>query len=420
MGGCAGGYLYQGEIGGVGLMKERLLWLAVSATLFAANGVLAQSDPVSDSEAPTEFDEFQNADVFDVDLFSPTAPALVVLGVSPKNTADPGTFKDFGFDVTNVGDGDKNRIGVAFTTTPYWWGTRALTLEDYRTQNSAAERIWARTQLSLGLARAGGRKTESLSLGFGVQSQLLDAQDHKFDQESFACIQGAWDQLRRPEFEDATKNLAGEIAEALGDVPIGEEPDEIDIDLDDFFEGLQGSASEDQFLGARRSCQDQATARLLAKPSWMAGIGLGARSDDDQLTDFEFDGVSLWTSYRQPLDARGRFAVLGFLRGDLDKTFDLGGDLRKEGDAVLAGLGGAFQIPWLRVDLSASFNHRSFTDSAFENDDFIRYTGLVDVRVREGLWLEVAGGTIASSDFNNGAFGSINVKISWGEYLPFF
>jgi len=44
----------------------------------------------------------------------------------------------------------------------------------------------------------------------------------------------------------------------------------------------------------------------------------------------------------------------------------------------------------------------------------------VDVRVREGLWLEVAGGTVASSDFNNGAFGSINVKIAWGEYLPFF
>ena len=377
---------------------------------------VAAGAQVSDA-TPTQAD-FENADVFDVDLFSPTAPALVVLGVSPENAANTGVNKDYGFDVTNVGDGTKNRIGIAFSTTPFWWGHRPITLQEYRTQKSKAGRIGARTQMSLGLARAGGRSTESLTLGLGIQTQLLDAQDPKFDKQSYNCIHSAWQELRAPVFEQATTDLAGQIAKELENLgPEADTAEEINIDENSLFDSLGGD-SEDQFLAARESCQDQAVARLLAKPSWMLGLGIGARSDPDQLTDFGYDGVTLWTTYRQPLDSQGRFAVFGFLRGDLDKNFDLGGDLHANGNALLAGLGGAYQTPKLRLDLSASFNHRDFDGSLLANDDFLRYSGVVDVRVRRGLWLEFSGGAVSQSAFNNGAFGSVNVKIAWGEYIP--
>ena len=373
-----------------------------------------------DKEVTAQQRDFENADVFDVDLFSPTAPAFVVLGASPVNAANTGTNKDYGFDVTNVGDGDKNRIGIALSTTPYWWGRRPITLDEYRTRKSPAARIWARTQISLGLARAGGKTTESLTLGLGLQTQLLDAQDQKFDQRSYQCIHSAWQSLRQPVFEDATRDLAGEIATELERLGPGlDDADEINIDEDDFFDGLSDN-SEDQFLAAREACQDQAVSRLLAQPSWMIGLGVGARSEADQLTDMGFDGVSLWTAYRHPFDGKGRFAVFGFMRGDLDKNFDLGGDLHGQGNALLAGLGGAYQNPKLRIDVSASATHRDFESRLLDEDTFLRYAGVVDVRLRKGLWLELSGGAVTQSDFNNGAFGSVNVKIAWGDYLPDF
>ncbi len=399
-------------------MHEKQFVIALLLLLASVDAFAQEADQIAAGGEGLTQREFENADVFDVDLFSPTAPALVVLGVSPESAANTGTNKDYGFDVTNIGDGDKNRLGIAFSTTPFWWGRRPITLEEYRTRLSRLERIWARTQVSLGLARAGGKTTESLTLGLGFQTQLLDAQDHKFDAESYSCLHDAWQELRAPVFEAATMDLAEQVArelEALG--PEAEEAEELDIDVDAFFESL-GGESEDQFLAARESCQNQSVARLLAQPSWMIGLGIGARSQADQLTDFGYDGVTLWTTYRQPLDDRGRFAAFGFLRGDVDKNFDLVCDLHAEGNAFLVGLGGAFQSPKFRIDLSASFNHRNFDRALLGQDDFVRYSGVVDVRLREGLWLEFSGGAITDSDFNNGAFGSVNVKIAWGDYLP--
>lgn len=354
----------------------------------------------------------EGADQFDIDLFAPSGPAFVALGSSPRKAADPGAAQDFKIDVGNVSDGEKSRFGAAISVIPYWWGDKSITLTDYRTNTSKFTRILARTQASLGLARAGGEDTEAIRAGFAGQTQLLDAQDHRFDQESYTCIHNAWQTHRGTQHQDATQSIieAIESGQAISDEDLINIQDQ-ELNTDD--------GSQEAYLSARKACRDQATQRLLASPSWLVGFGVGARSEEDELASFDYDGLSLWSSYRQPLDTQGRFAAFTFVRGDMDRVFDFDNDLRAKGDSIGVGLGGAFQSPKFRLDLSVAHTHRSFSDTAFDDDDFQRYTGVADIRLREGFWLELSGGTIVNSDLVDGAFGSVSVKVAWGDYLPF-
>ncbi len=363
--------------------------------------------------AQTELDPQEaKADRLDIDLFSPSGPAFVALGGSPRRAADPGALQDFKIDFGSVSDGEKNRLGAAFSVVPYWLGDKRISLTDYRNATSEAERVWARTQASVGVARAGGEDTEAIRLSFAVQTQLFDRQDFRFDQESYNCISNAWNQTRR----GANQQVADELAERLAS---GEELTQEQL-VEIQMAGLrQDDGSTADYLSARKTCRDEAAKRLMAEPSWKAGAGVAARSEEDELGSFDYDGVSLWSSFRQPLDGRGRFAAFTFVRGDIGRVFDFDDDLRAEGDGVEAGIGGAFQSPRFRLDLSVAHNHRSFDEGPFDDEDFQRYTGVVDVRVREGIWLELSGGTIVNSDLIDGAFGSVNVKVAWGDYLPF-
>ncbi len=382
--------------------------LAALVAAFAAGQGRADDTLPADKAAQREA---ESADKFDVDLFSPRAPALITLGVSPQNADDAGVFADFGYDFASVGDSGKLGLGVAVSGTPYWWVPRELTLDEYRNGRSPLERISARTQLSLGAARAGTEHHEAIALAFGIQTQLLDAQDPKFDAASYDCVHEAWQRLRRPAHQEAVQDIAAEIAKALQEGK--------SLDLEALQEQQLQPASSEDFEAARRHCRDEAGARLLARPSWKIGLGLGARSDEPSLGHFDYDGVSLWSAYRQPLDVRGRYALFGFLRGDLHKVFDMQNDLSAEGKAATAGLGAAYQLTWLRVEGAASFNRRDFDTAGFGRDDFLRYSGTVDVRIRDGLWLEAGGGAFSGSDFLRGAFYSASVKINWGIYSPF-
>ncbi len=387
----------------------RVALLAVIG-LFPAHALQAQNSPSSIDNLVVEREPVV-ADRIEIDLFSPSGPAWVALGESPRRAADPGALRDFKFDFGSVREGERNRPGAAFSLLPYWLGDRRLTLTEYREEKGRLERMAARTQTSIGVAKAGGGDNDGLRLSAAIQTQLFDRQDYRYDDTAFKCISDAF-VVRRQVYQSAADEIAQRAA-------AGENltPDDLVAIQKRHEQG--GSASSDLYKEARKKCQNVAARRLLEEPSWKVGLGVGARSGEDELASFDYDGVSLWSSFRQPIDRRGRFAALTYVRGDIGRVFDFDNDLFAEGDGVVGGVGLAYQSPKFRIDLSVDHNHRSFSTGTFDDDQFQRYTSVVDFRVRDGIWVEVAGGTIVNSDLVNGPFWSANLKIAWGEFLPF-
>ncbi len=399
----------------IGLAGAVLGLVAIGATPTIASD--ADLPPETPSQA-AERKKFQSADSFDIDLFAPVAPALISLGVSPRNVSDPGAIQDFDYDIASVGGDLSTGIGAAISINPFWIGAQPITLNEYRNEKSWAGRVWARTQVSFGAARAGTENLDAIVLGLGMQTQLLDAQDHRFDRKSYMCIDDIWNRYRR---DDHERRLQQAIGENLDVLEQAEDGAEIEIDLPI----LNGTGEPSQqanlqlYLDERRKCRDGAISRLLAAPSWKVGGGTGLRSEEGSLGNFDYNGGSLWTSYRQPLDARGRFAAFGFLRGDKDVVVDLKNDQEAEADSLLAGLGLAHQRTWLRIDASVAFTRRDFEDFAANRDDFLTYAGTVDVRLREGIWIGVGGGAFTGSRFTDGGFYSTRLRIAYENFSPF-
>jgi hypothetical protein len=350
--------------------------------------------------------DYQDADHYDLDLFAQPGPALLSLDVAPRRASAPATPQDFGYDLGSISGPDGDQIGVAISAAPYWIGDRRLTLEEYRNDTSAAERIFARSEMSLGGSYIDADGAHAWRFALAGETQLLDAQDHRYDAAAFDCLHEAWSRLRRGEHETAITD----IARALGDNPdIGE--DEL-LEMQE--EALEGTPGGKAFEGARRQCRDESAARLLAEPSWLIGAGVGARSDQNRFGGFDYDGVSLWTHYRQPLTGDGRFAVFANARGDIDRAFDIGFAAPLKADAWEAGGGAALQTTRFRIDLSAAFNRRNFRGAA--DDDFIRYAAVADLRLLRGVWLEGNVGYVDRSLYSDGVFGGVSVKVDWSDF----
>lgn len=351
--------------------------------------------------------DYENADRYDLDLFGPTGPALVSLDVTARRASAPATPNDFDLDSGDAKFPGANRIGASASFSPYWIGERRITLSEYRNDTGALERILARSQLSAGLARVSNGDVHAWRFGAAAQTQLLDAQDHRYDREAYECLHDTWNRTQRRQHE----SLAQQLAEAFAE-------DE-DADLDAIQEEGLAVIDSDDFETARDRCRDESAWRLLGKPSWLAGAGIGWRSDQNEFGGFDYDGASLWTSYRQPLTQTGRFAAFALARADIDRRIDLDDMVvAPKGDAIEAGGGGAIQSPRFRIDLAATYNRNTF-DGALPRDDFMRYTATVDLRIREGLWVEGSIGANDGSRFNDGIFGGAKLLVSWSDYSPF-
>lgn len=372
--------------------------------IFSTLAALCALLPVAASAQEPSQADFENADKYDFDLFSATGPALVSLDAAARRASAPAARSEFSID---TGDGKfaaGNRIGAAFSVMPYWVGDRRLTLQQYREETGTFERIFARAQASAGIARIAFDGEHAWRFAAAMQTELLDAQDHRYDRAAYACLHEAWDRLQRGQHETLAQELARAFAE-----------DE-DADLEALQEeGLKVMGSGD-YERARKQCRDEGVQRLLGKPSWLVGAGVGWRSDPGAFGGFSYDGASAWTQYRQPLSADGRFAVFAFARGDLGRRVDLGAAAPIEADSYEAGGGGAFQSPHFRLDLSAAYNRRDF-DGALAGDDFIRYSATADIRLLEGLWLEAFIGANDGSRYSDGVFGGGKLMVSWDRWL---
>lgn len=370
---------------------------ALLAAIAALNGAASAQDGERD---------YQNADHYDLDLFAQPGAALLSLDVAPRRASAPATPQDFGYDLGSVSGPDGDQIGLAISVSPYWIGDRRLTLEGYRHDTGAIERIFARSELSLGGSYIDADGAHAWRFALAGETQLLDTQDHRYDQEAFECLHEAWNRLRRGEHETAITD----IARALEENPDIDE--EALLDMQE--QALTGTVGSRAFEGARRQCQDESAARLLARPSWLIGAGAGLRSGQNDFGGFDYDGVSLWTHYRQPLTDTGRLAIFANARGDIGRAFDIGFAAPVEADAWEVGGGAAVQTTRFRVDVSAAFNRRNFRGAP--DDEFIRYAAVADLRLAYGVWLEGNIGYVDGSLYSDGVFGGLSVKVDWSDF----
>lgn len=350
--------------------------------------------------------DYQNADHYDLDLFAQPGAALLSLDVAPRRASAPATPQDFGYDLGSVSGPDGDQIGLAISISPYWIGDRRLTLEQYRDDTSAIGRIFARSEISLGGSYIDADNAHAWRFALAGETQLLDDQDHRYDAAAFDCLHEAWNRFRKGEHETAITD----IARALEDNPEIDEEALLDMQK----QALTGTAGSRAFEGARRQCQEESAARLLAKPSWLVGAGAGVRSDQNDFGGFDYDGVSVWTHYRQPLTDDGRLAVFVSARGDIGRAFDIGFPAPVEADAYELGGGAAVQTTRFRVDLSAAFNRRNFDGAP--DDEFLRYAAVADLRLAYGVWLEGNVGYVDGSIYSDGVFGGLSVKVDWGDF----
>lgn len=373
--------------------------MMLSAIFAGALPAVAEDGQTSPASSQTES--------VDIDMFAPTGPALITLGAAPRRNAVPGAFKEISFEVGNTGN---EAWAAAVTTYPYWLAETRQTLEHYRNETRLAERILARTQLGIGLARADG-ETERTSVGIGMQTQLLDRQDYRFDHKAYACVRDAW-QLHRG--DDAASDLgvlASQAAES--------DPDSDEFEVDGFPLANDDGGAASAYLAAVNGCRTKSIERLLAAPSWLIGFGTSVARDDVTGAEWEGDGVSIWSSYRLPVYESGRFALLAFVRGDLERTFELQDGLRAKGNALAGGSGLALQVTNFRLDLVAEYNDvdLDLPVFGFTEDRFVRYSAVADIRLQRGMWIELSGGTVTASDLHDETWGSVSFKVAWGEYL---
>lgn len=379
-------------------MNNRNPYIAALAALIASL--------IGAASAQERESDYQNADHYDLDLFAQPGAALLSLDVAPRRASAPATPQDFGYDLGSVSGPDGDQIGAAISLSPYWIGDRRLTLEGYRQATSSIERMFARSELSLGGSYIDADDAHAWRFALAGETQLLDAQDHRYDQAAFGCLHEAWSRLRKGEHETAITD----IARALEENPDIDEKALLDMQE----QALAGTAGSRAFEGARRQCQDESAARLLARPSWLIGAGAGVRSDQNEFGGFDYDGVSVWTHYRQPLTDDGRLAVFASARGDIGRAFDIGFAAPVEADAFETGGGAAVQTTRFRVDMSAAFNRRNFDGAP--DDDFIRYAAVADLRLANGVWLEGNIGYVDGSLYSDGVFGGVSVKVDWSDF----
>jgi hypothetical protein len=366
----------------------------------------APATPASEPDA-----KFQNADDFALELFAPTAPALVTLGMSPRRMADPGAFRDIEIDFANISSDDRYKLGAAIGGTPYWWLHRDTTIGDYRAKTDRVDRILARTEVSAAAAYVHYAPADFYNLGIGIQTQLLDRQDHRLDPQSFECLTKAWDDYRRP----ANQAADDAVLDYLTSHPDATEEDLTRV-RDQALAQAQGTATG--FATARDSCRIEAGQRALGRSSLMIGGGVNSRTINTRFDGLRYDGGAVWGAYRQPLVKSGFLSLELFAQYRFDGVLDVpknASSVLVTGDEFTGGGGLALEQNWWKLDGALSYVDQTYSNVALASDDYAVGVVRGAVKVHRGLWLQASVGDTVGRNFSNDPFFSFNVKFDLDE-----
>lgn len=384
------------------------LAIALVASALPFGAAAADNAPQSTDVDPG----FQNARGFDLALFAPSAPGFVVLGLSPRRAADPGAFRTFGFDATNLSSGDGYEFGGAVSFEPFWWGHNDLTLKEYRDDTTTLTRVFARTQVSLAASYGTGNHLSLYGFGVGAQAQLLDDQDERYDPHSYDCIRGAWQKLRAPLHQAAD--------DAVFDY-LTNHPDASPTDLKavrDAVLAKQGAPSAAAFEAARNACRDLAELASLAKPSLIVGAGAKLRTKDASFNNWRGDGGSFWATYRHPVVEDGLVSLELFGRYSFSGTLNLldkGPLANAKGNEAIVGTGLALERPWWKANAAISYVAQDFESKALGNVSFPEASIGGALRIKSGLWLQASVDEAFGGAENGKPSVGVNVKYDWSD-----
>lgn len=387
-----------------------------SVAFVAAAVAICPANARADAASPTdEVDPtLQNAQQFELALFAPSAPGFVVLGMSPQRSADPGSFKTFGFDFANLSRGSDFDVGGAFSFEPFWWGHEDLTLKQYEQDTSALERIFARTQVSVAGSFVSIGRLRFYDFGLAAQAQLLDAQDERYDPHSYDCLLHAWQAMRQPA-EQAADDAVFDYLTSHPDAT----QDELTAVRDKAL-SQTGAASAQAFAAARSACQDAAELTFLSKPSLMMGAGARARTLDTSFTGPSTDGGSIWTTYRQPVAQDGLVSLEFFGAYSFSGTLallDTSIADAARGNEADVGAGIALERTWWKAAAAATYIAQDARHPPLGTENFYEVSLSGAVRVRNGLWLELSGGDVLGGEKSSQPFFGLDVKYDWSSVL---
>lgn len=382
--------------------------LILFGSLFCANAVSADTTSNTGDVDPT----LQNAKSFDLALFAPSAPGFVVLGMSPRRSADPGSFKTFGFDFADLSSASNFDVGGALSFEPYWWGHQDLTLKQYEQDTTALERIFARTQVSVAASYVSDHSFEYESFGIAAQAQLLDAQDERYDPHSYDCLLKSWQTIRQPS-EQAADDAVFDYITSHPDAT----QDQLTAVRNQAL-SKNGAQSAQAFETARASCQDQAELNFLSKPSWMVGLGGRMRTLDAQFHSPRLDGGSVWTTYRQPIVEDGLVSLEFFGLYSFSGTLNLLDNnitLDTKGNEYDVGTGVALERTWWKADAAVTYVSQDIQHPPLGTQDFTQISIGGAIRINEGLWVEASGGDAFGSGTR--PFFGADIKYDWSNLI---
>tara|TARA_R110000868_G_scaffold11201_3_gene54982 strand:- start:23611 stop:24858 length:1248 start_codon:yes stop_codon:yes gene_type:complete len=385
---------------------------------------------------PDEPANLSASDVPAPDVSIPTYPALALLSLDSSKLANVSDLRDLGVQVGGLMDAEGSlRSGIAFGGRPYWWVNQYLTLEDYRTETTWAERVAARTNFSLATVEAEG----GTRLGLGLTTQLLDGQDPRFDTDNQNCINGALVDFAAAEFlvqQEIRRQVSAGMSVRFPGVTVFDptgNPEHraaheeitaaVDRERDAIVRQVNAASQIERASTAYRRCGALMTARFARRDAWTVGIGATFQTSG-QFSDLDQEQISAWSAYSHAFNRRGRNQQtenLGsaslLLRAYFQESVEApGGGSQTDADSSeIALLIGTSETTDWHLELHASMIARRYDDPAFEDDDFTRYGLTFQYPLTDAIALEVSGGAISGSQMNDGDFLGFELKVDWSK-----
>lgn len=327
----------------------------------------------------------------DIDLAVPESPAFAVLGLTAQSVVRPSSPRELALSILDGVDAQGNlQAGMAIDMVPYLlaFGDE-LTLREYR--EDYKERLFSRSQVSLATAKGTSDDDEAIRVAFGFRWTIWDEGDPRMDTQLTA---------------DFDQKLA--FPELSPDLSLNQREEELRQMKTEYERGLERKAER---------CREDARRRNWNNSAWDIGFAPSWISEDGTTDDLEWNGLAVWSSLAygfegiKGLEDRAQIILHARYRQGEEVPDANMQDTFFEQDSLLVGGRLRFGSPSLNFSVEGVFSHAEPED--WEEDDSLRVSGGVEVRVAENLWLEVSvGGSDGRNDDNDQGF--VLAQLKWG------
>jgi hypothetical protein len=348
-----------------------------------------------------------------VDLSVPDSPAFTVLGLTPEEVARPTTARKLATSLLN--GVDRNGVlqtGVAIDTVPYLaLAGQLVTLDDYRKRSNYALRFLARTQVSVGTAKASDVNDKAMRIGLGVRMTLFDRGDPRSDALLDKCFDERPELPEPPRFvTPAPPDRPEDIEEWTRDVERGRRA------LQDFQSKIDSYVTRVNAVVA--DCREQARKRNWNASKLIVAVAPTWASPSGSADDLGRSGSGVWATlaygFEQVpgLQHNAQLLVHARRRNDEPILTAKDSNISELQDSRLLGV--QLRAGTASTTIAAEGIHERRTPPSGGARTDRRYSVGFEHRVADNLWLGLAMGSGKSSATaeKKGAF--VLSSLKWG------